>query len=307
MKSRYWWLLGLAAGIAVILLLPNGEDPNMPVTPEPNVGGTAAMICPFDDLIVRCGSDIDFKDCNNCPEMVLVPSGKFMMDTPGNAAWQRDAWSPPHEVRIGKAIAVGKFEITFDEWDACVVDRGCSVIPDDEGWGRGRRPVVNVSWQEAQEYVRWLSALTSNTYRLLSESEWEYATRAGSTTIFPWGDTMSTAQANYDGGVLPGVAERGQWRGKTLPVGSFEPNAFGLYDVIGNVSGWVEDCFSESYKDAPVDGSPRKSCGRDTDNIKARRGGGWGNLPTNVLPNARGGDRQNRRGAMLGFRVALDL
>ena len=146
--------------------------------------------------------------------------------------------------------------MTFDEWDACVADGGCNGYqPSDEGWGRGRRPVINVSWDDAKAYVAWLSNKTGKTYRLLSEAEREYVTRAGTTTPFWWGSSISTSQANYDGTNTYGSGVKGEFRHETLPVDSFQPNPWGLYQVHGNVWEWVEDCYHESYAGAPSDGS----------------------------------------------------
>ena len=156
-----------------------------------------------------------------------------------------DDEGPQHEVRIAKPFAVGRFQVTFDEWDACVAARGCKHRPKDEGWGRGKRPVINVSWEDAQAYVAWLSKKTGHQYRLLSEAEWEHAARAGTATRYPWGDEPGSNRANFDG-------SGSKWSGKqTAPVGSFEPNAFGLHDVIGNVLEWVQDCWNDGFRALP--------------------------------------------------------
>ena len=163
--------------------------------------------------------------------MVAVPEGTFMMGSNSDAAYSDE--KPVHEVTIPYRFAVGKYEVTFREWDACVADGGCSHRPSDEGWGRGSRPVIYVSWHDAKEYVKWLSRKTGEAYRLLSESEWEYVARAGTTTAYHFGSSISPGQANYLSNI-----------GKTVAVGSYQPNAFGLHDVHGNVWEWVEDCCS---------------------------------------------------------------
>jgi formylglycine-generating enzyme required for sulfatase activity len=171
-----------------------------------------------------------------------------------------------HRVTIDRSFAVGRYEITFAEWDACVSDGGCTHRPSDRGWGRSRRPVINVSWQDALEYVAWLSKKTDAHYRLLSEAEWEYAARAGTTTRYTWGDDAGQNRANFAG-------SGSKWSNKqTAPVGSFEPSRFGLYDTSGNVWEWVQDCWNNSYAGAPGDGSPWESrdCGR-----RVLRGGSW--------------------------------
>ena len=171
------------------------------------------------------------------PEMVVIPAGNFRM---GCLSGEDCHFSeiPVHDVTIPDQFAVSVNEVTFAQWDACVSAAGCTGYrPDDEGWGRDSRPVINVSWENAQDYVSWLSAQTSQLYRLLSEAEWEYAARAGTQTVYSWGDDLGTNRANCNGcGSRWDFAE-------AAPVGSFEPNSFGLYDMHGNVSEWVQDCW----------------------------------------------------------------
>ena len=132
-------------------------------------------------------------------------------------------------LQFAKPFAVSKFEVTFDDWDACVAYGDCNPVVRDSGWGRGRQPVINVTWDDAQRYVAWLSRMTGRTYRLLSEAEWEYAARAGTQTAYSWGDEIGKGNANCHGC-------GSQWdRRQTAPVGSFAANAFGLYDMLGNV------------------------------------------------------------------------
>ena len=216
-----------------------------------------------------------FKDCEECPQMVGVLSGSFTMGSPSDEG--SDDEGPQHVVHIGYRFAVGVYEVTFAEWDACVDAGGCrGYVPDDEGWGRGNRPVVNVSWDDAQSYVRWLSSKTGHRYSLLSESEWEYVARAGTTTPFYFGSTISTDEANYDGNYTYGTGRKGVDREKTVAVGSFSANAWGVYDMHGNVWEWVEDCYNDSYVGAPTDGSAWESgdCG-----VRVVRGGSWINDP----------------------------
>jgi formylglycine-generating enzyme required for sulfatase activity len=246
-----------------------------------------------------------FKECDACPEMIVVPAGSFTMGSPTNERDRDSDEGPQHQVRFAQAFAVGKFSVTFDEWDACAADGGCNGYrPANEGWGRGKRPVINVSWNDAQAYLQWLSKKAGKTYRLLSEAEREYVTRAGTTTPFWWGSSVSTNQANYDGNYTYG-GRKGEYRQKTLPVESFQPNPFGLYQVHGNVREWVEDCWNDSYREAPTDGSAWKSgdCAR-----WVRRGGSWLNGPRDLRAASRDrytadADWDNRS----GFRVARTL
>jgi formylglycine-generating enzyme required for sulfatase activity len=199
------------------------------------------------------GALTEFKDCAGCPQMVVIPAGEFTMGSPPSE--QHRGAESQHRVTIATPFAVSKFEISFDEWDSCLRGGGCgSYRPDDEHWGRGKRPVMNISWENAKTYVDWLSRKTGKNYRLLSEAEWEYAARAGTTTPFAHGDALSPRRANYDGSV-DGTGPSDVNRRKTMPVGSFPPNRFGLHDMHGNVSEWVEDCWHEDYSGAPTDGS----------------------------------------------------
>ncbi len=186
-----------------------------------------------------------FRDCEKCPELVVVPSGIFIMGLKG----KRKTDKPAHRVNIARPFAIGRFEVTFAEWQACIDDGGCKHFPHDHNWGRVGRPVINVTWDQAQVYLRWISRKTGKTYRLPSEAEWEYAARGGTTTEFWWGNEVGDNMANCkDCG--------SEWSAKsTAPVGSFEPNPFGLYDTSANVFEWVEDCWTRDYRGAPTDGS----------------------------------------------------
>ena len=241
------------------------------------------------------------RDCEVCPEMVVVPSGSFMMGSPESEGEGSDDEKPVHEVTIGKAFAVGVYEVTFGEWDACASGGGCNGYrPDDRGWGRGRRPVVNVSREDAQLYVEWLSRRTGKGYRLLSESEWEYAARAGTTGRYHWGNRITPSRANYVGN----RASRDAYMGQTAPVGSYSPNGFGLHDVHGNVWEWVGDCWNGSYEGAPADGSVWEGgdCGS-----RVLRGGSWYDAPELLRSASRSRDSAGNRGGALGFRVARTL
>ena len=186
-----------------------------------------------------------FRDCAECPLLVEVPSGTYEMGSPPTEEGRDGDEGPQHTVTIGYRLAVGVYEVTFAEWDACVADGGCDGYrPSDEGWGRGARPVINVSWNDARAYVAWLSRKTGRSYRLLSESEWEYVARAGTTTRYHTGDTIALSQANYANA-----------SGQTVEVGSYAANVFGLHDVHGNVWEWTQDCRNSSYTGAPTDGS----------------------------------------------------
>ena len=238
-----------------------------------------------------------FRDCPHCPEMTAVPSGNSMMGSPPSEDGRWSVEGPQHRVAIGAPFAVGVYPVTFDEWDACASAGGCGGYrpPDERGWGRGRRPVVNVSWYEAQSYVAWLSRETGESYRLLSESEWEYVARAGTVTRYWWGDDIGRNRANCGG-----CGSRWDYE-STAPVGSFAANGFGLHDVHGNVWEWVQDCWNDSYAGAPGDGSARESgnCSR-----RVLRGGSWVYDPRDLRAANRGWSDTVYRYFYAGFRVA---
>jgi len=224
-----------------------------------------------------------FKDDDHAPEMVVVPPGEFVMGSD-----EGDTEKPAHKVIMAQPFAVGRFAVTFDEWD--VVE--FAYRPNDQGWGRGHRPVINVSWEDAKAYVSWLSQRTSKLYRLLSESEWEYCCRAGATTQYASGDTIRQDQAQFFGQ-------------RTVEVGTFAPNSWGLYDMHGNIWEWCEDAWNPNYNGAPRDGSPRKV---GEEHFRVRRGGSWVSDAPRFLRSAmREGSRYNLRDNHIGFRVARDL
>ena len=239
------------------------------------------------------GSPQSFKDCDECPEMVVVPAGEFMMGSPVGVGDSDE--QPLHPVTIPKPFAVGRFEVTFDEWDACVEQGGCrGHKPEDKDWGRGRRPVINVSWDDAKAYVAWLSKKAGEEYRLLSEAEWEYAARAGTETAYFFGGDIRPDQANYRGNVS-----------KTAEVGSYPANAFGLHDMHGNVWEWCEDVWHGSYVGAPSDGTARTGDGDQSRRVL--RGGSWNYDPWNLRSAFRSRDYAVIRNILGGFRVAKDL
>lgn len=198
-------------------------------------------------------------------------------------------------------FAAGKYEVTFDEWDACVREGGCKQMPDIRGWGRGRRPVITVSWDDAKQYVAWLSRKTGKNYRLLTEAEWEYVARAGTTSAFSSGNSITPQQANYDASVSYAGSPTGTSEGKTVEVGRYTPNAFDLYDVHGNVWEWVEDCWNDGYAGAPTDGSAWTSgnCAR-----RVLRGGSRSDGPRYLRSAFRYGDNTSYRSLSVGLRVA---
>jgi len=221
-----------------------------------------------------------FRDCPECPELIELSAGQVWQGSPWTETNRYSDEGPRRLVTIDHDLAVGKYEVTFAEWDACVAQGGCGGYrPEDKGWGRGRRPVINVSWTDAQGYVQWLSRKTGQTYRLLSESEWEYAARGGTTTPFWTGGTITTDQASFNGTDGYNGGKKGVYREKTVEVGSFRANPFGLHDVHGNVWEWVEDCGNDSYNDVPGNGSAWTDGNCDS---RVLRGGSWLYFPSFV-------------------------
>ena len=239
-----------------------------------------------------------FRDCAECPEMVVIPAGSFSMGSPKGEKGRFRGEGPLDRGTSLRAVARGKYEGTFAEWDICVRVGGCSHRPKDRDWGRGNRPVIYMSWDDAKEYVRWLSRQTGEAYRLPSEAEWEYAARAGTTSRYHWGDSVGQGNANCDG-----CGSR--WdKSRTAPVGSFLANRFGLYDMSGNVWEWVEDCWNDSYRGAPTKGRAWTpgDCSR-----RVLRGGSWFIGPKVLRAAVRVADTSGNRISLFGFRIARTL
>ena len=237
------------------------------------------------------------RDCDVCPELVVVPAGTFRM---GDLSGGGDAdEGPVRTVTIPRQFAVGRHETTFAQWDACAAAGACRQGVGDIGFGRGERPVILVTWEDARAYVAWLSRLTGKPFRLPSEAEWEYMARAGSETKYPWGNEIGRGRANCDG-----CGSR--WDDtRPAPVGSFPANGFGVHDAIGNVYEWVEDCGRYSYDGAPSDGSVREPDGACR--LRMMRGGSWLSLPRASRPANRVTNPVGYRDVNIGFRVARSL
>lgn len=255
-----------------------------------------------------------FRDCHDCPKMVVIPAGSFTIGSPASEAGRFEEEGPQRSVSI-RRFAAGRFDVTRGQWAAFVAATnrrtrgGCSWTgrtggkPDPDGSWRNlgfaqddNHPVVCVSWYDAQDYVRWLHQVTGYRYRLLTEAEWEYSARARTTTPYPWGITATHERANYGADTCcSGLASgRDKWV-NTSPVGAFPPNAFGLYDMNGNVLQWVQDCFSASYAKLPANGSAyvlnvkleltgsfADLSGTQSCSYRMLRGGDWGDPPGQI-------------------------
>jgi formylglycine-generating enzyme required for sulfatase activity len=232
------------------------------------------------------------RDCGDCPELVVVPPGDFVMgssDTPYE--------KPERTITIQRPFAIGRREITFAEWDRCADAGTCKYRPDDRGWGRGDRPVINVSWDDAKTFIAWLSQKAGQKYRLPTEAEWEYAARAGTKTPFWWGRDAGSGRAQCDGCGNPTNRQ-------TAAVGSFRPNGFGLYDTAGNAAEWVEDCWNDNYRNAPKDASAWT--GGDC-RLRVLRGGNFNSKASEIRSAARFRYDVDVRYYANGFRVMREL
>ena len=283
---------------AYLELFANGTFSRLARNRLAALGGPAGDVPPgADPPRAVLGDGEVFRDCPSCPELVVIPAGEFWMGSPASERGRDDDEGPQRGVRVER-FALGRYEVTFEEYDRFALATGGARL-DDRGWGRGRQPVINVSWEDAAAYAAWLSEETGVQYRLASEAEWEYAARAGTETAYSWGNTIGRNQAN--------CADCGsRWDGaRTAPVGSFAANAWGLHDMHGNVWEWVEDCSHDSYRGAPSDGRAWTSggdCGR-----RVSRGGSWLSDPRNLRAADRRRNVAGDRRVVVGFRVARTL
>ena len=241
-----------------------------------------------------------FRDCDVCPEMVVVPAGSFVMGSPETEEGRRSNEGPQRRVTIGYAFAVGVYEVTFDEWSACVERGGCGGYQPGDRLGTRRFPVRDVHWEDAWQYADWLTQQTGQEYRLLSEAEWEYVARAGTQTARYWGDATREQCQYANGDSSVGCRDRQE---STAPVGSYRPNGFGLHDVLGNVAEWVDDCYGE-YEDAPTDG--RSSYAGDC-SYRVTRGGDFLDGPSRLRSADRVIGNAGERYGFRGFRVARSV
>jgi formylglycine-generating enzyme required for sulfatase activity len=230
--------------------------------------------------------------------MVVIPAGTFMMGSRPEEEGRDDSAGPQHEVTFANSFAVSEYEVTFDDWDACV-DFGDCPPANDSGFGRGQQPVINVSWDDANRYVAWLSTMNSRSYRLLSEAEWEYAARAGSQMAYSWGDEIGNGKANCLN------CDSKQHDKRPAQVGSFAPNQFGLHDMHGNVWEWVEDCYHDNYNGAPTDGTAWAAGSVCT--LRVLRGGSFYDKSPEIRSAHRLWIAPGNRMVHVGFRVARTL
>ncbi len=308
-----------STGAALIWLAAVSIVPD-PAAAQPCDGVQVATGIGQQQSCLKPGAGKMFKDCPDCPELVIVPAGSYTM---GATPDERVATEREDQLRvtIAKPFAVGRFAVTRGEFAAFVAatgrttEGGCYRISEPKpevvrNWRspgfpqEDSHPVVCVSWNDANDYAVWLSALTGRNYQLLSEAEREYVTRAGSISPFWWGTTISTNQANYDGRIAYAEGATGEWRSATVPVDSFNPNPWGLYNVHGNVWEWVQDCWNEKNAGNPGDGNARLTgdC-----SLRVLRGASFNNAPHTLRSARREREPGGNRVHSLGFRVARPL
>ncbi len=280
------------------LFAADGRDRLLRALTESMGLAAAAGAAPDEPVLPRVFRDVE---APWCPEMVVIPAGSFTMGSPSDELRRYDDEGPQVVVRIAEPFALGRYPVTFEEYDAFVAATGRE-RPLDAGWGRGRRPVVNVSWHDAQAYVGWLNRQTGEGYWLPSEAEWEYACRAGTTTAFSCGPTISVGQANYDGTYSYGSGRKGLFRRETTFVGAFAASAFGLHDMHGNIWEWCADIWHGSYLGAPVNGSAWLDEGDP--GRRVLRGGSWNSSPWFLRSAVRNRLEPDFRDDNIGFRVA---
>ena len=292
---------GRFAGIARARLKGFDPEPTPPARPTP--APQVATVAPQASVSAGAHAANAFRDCDACPVMISIPAGNFMMGSEESEPDRTRREGPRHRVTIARSLAIAKFETNFDEWDACVRERGCRHEAFDDTWGRGKQPAINVSWHDAGEYVAWLSKKTGKHYRLPSEAEWEYAARAGTTTAFAFGEKINARQARFTDSMRIVATVTSTMAGRSVPVGTYQANAFGLHDMHGNVWEWVQDCHNAIYRGAPTDGSAWLvgSCP-----IRVVRGGGWNNRAPFLRSASRHYDNANARRNNIGFRVVRD-
>ncbi|MEZ5895860.1 MAG: SUMF1/EgtB/PvdO family nonheme iron enzyme [Parvularculaceae bacterium] len=246
----------------------------------------AALLGPAaGEVTTTSPADKTFRDCEYCPLMVRVPAGSFLMGSPDDESGRNAYEGPQHEVTLA-SFAISAYEVTQEEWAACADDGVCPAKAFSED--TSDLPALGVSWRDANAYARWLSRKTGHTYRLPTEAEWEYAARGGSDTAYWWGDKYDRARLAVGG---------------PRPVGSFAPNAYGVFDMLGNAREWVEDCYVNNYQNAPTDGSALTDgdCGR-----RVIRGGAWSSPPADIRIANRSRIDQLVRAQYMGVRLAAD-
>ena len=271
----------------------------------------------IDAGVARCVQAKEvLRDCGNCPEVVVMPAGKFWMGTRDSAKTTEGASAPERIVSV-RAFAAGRYEVTFEEWDECAQQGACRYSPPAK-WGRGRQPVTHVSWQDAQNYLRWLTSRAGTPYRLLTEAEWEYLARDGRQEAYTFGSDTRFLCEHGNGAdprsefpwrnKLCADQTRDRYPDRTAPIGSFLPSTYGLFDLHGNVAEWVQDCWHPDFRGAPMTAVAWLQNDGGDCTRRVVRGGSWKSSPAAMASFARdAGNIASRDADYIGFRVARDL
>ncbi|MDD4964121.1 MAG: formylglycine-generating enzyme family protein [Gallionella sp.] len=291
--------IGLVVGICLITLgiwlYPNHESIRGMAKDE--VAKAELQAAPLPQQISTKPGSV-FRDCPSCPEMIVLPAGKFLMGAPEAETAHEQMEMPQHSVTLNYALAVARTEISFAEWDVCSTAGVCRKNVE-SNWPRGQQPAININWNDANTYIEWLSKTTGQSYRLLTESEWEYAARGNTQTAYSWGNQIGNNQANCS--LCGSQSTQSKVIGPQL-VGSYTPNLFGLFDMHGNVQEWVQDCWHENYQGAPQDGSAWiTAC---SEGRRIVRGGAWDSSATALRSAARDRKTWDHLSPSIGFRVA---
>lgn len=291
--------IGFVAGVCLVILglwLFPSHATTRGVVKEDTPKEASEALPPKQQVSTKPGTT--FRDCEDCPEMVVLPTGKFAMGAAATEAARKSSELPSHNVTINYVLAVARTEITFTEWDACSTAKACRQNIA-SNWPRGQQPAININWNDAVAYTEWLSKITGQPYRLLSEAEWEYAARANSQTAYAWGDNIGINQANCT--ECGPQSTQSTVIGPQL-VGSYIHNPYSLFDMHGNVQEWVQDCWHDNYQGAPQDGSPwLTAC---SEGRRVTRGGAWDSNATALRSAARDRKTWDHVSSNIGFRIA---
>ncbi len=271
---------------------PAAKEPEERTSPKPPAQERAQPAPSSEPAAKAVVGVSEVKDCPQCPTLVVLPGGTFTMGSNSSDPSEK----PAHRVSISEPFAIGKYEVTVEQWEACVAAKACSSVNNNNGRPKNT-PVRDVSWDDAQQYVKWLSQVSGKEYRLPTEAEWEFAARGGTSTRYWWGEQMLPGNANCKACGEPWSQEG------PAPVGSFTANPYGLHDMNGSVWEWVSDCWHNSYKGAPTNGRSW-----DTPNCRDRviRGGSWRDDASYMLSSTRFKYAASVRYSQNGFRVARD-
>ncbi|MDP3459553.1 MAG: SUMF1/EgtB/PvdO family nonheme iron enzyme [Hyphomonas sp.] len=286
--------------VAAVERLRSGPTPAQTL---PHIAHWPDGSVPADSLGPDPIAGTEFRDLPEAPVLVVVPSGGFRMGSAAREAGRDASESPQHFVRIAHKLAVGKYPVTFREWDHFSESTRSAYRAGDAGFGRGDRPVINVSWHDALTYCEWLGVTSGQRYRLLTEAEWEFCCRAGTTTRYAFGDLLSAEQANFNASAHPQPGSANTFRGRSIAAGSFKANGFGLHDMHGNVGEWVHDTWHDDYDGAPGDGRAWNGTGAR----RVTRGGSWYDYPHHVRSARRSWAVESERAPNIGFRVCREL